>query len=95
MFRDFREFRKASEISEISIEKVGLPEGPPQLPQAALSTIAPASPSVAAFNVASQSETARSPVRPLTSSSLSISQQLMMAALASDSGRVATFRADS
>ncbi len=55
----------------------------------------PAFPSVAAFNVASQPETARSPVRPLTSSILPISQQLMMEALAPDSGRVATFRADS
>jgi hypothetical protein len=64
-------------------------EGPPQLPQAAPSTIAPASPTVAAIP-----ETARSPVRPLSSSTLPISQQLMIATLAPDSGRVAAFRVE-
>jgi len=70
-------------------------EGPPQLPQAAPSTIAPASPTVASFNLSSIPETVRSPTRPLSSSSLPISQQLMMAALRSDSGVPISFRTDS
>jgi len=70
-------------------------EGPPQLPQAAPSTIAPASPTVASFNLSSIPETTRSPVRPLTSSTLPISQQLMMASLRSDSGVPISFRTDS
>jgi hypothetical protein len=48
------------------------------------------SPSVAAFNLSSQPEPARSPVRPLMSSSLPIGQQLMLALLASESGRAAS-----
>ena len=70
-------------------------EGPPQLPQAAPSTIAPASPTVASFNLSSIPETVRSPTRLLTSSTLPISQQLMMASLRSDSGVPISFRTDS
>jgi hypothetical protein len=105
--RQFQRPRSSPSAVQVSTTPMAFfREGPPQLPQAALSTIAPASPTVASFNLSSIPETVRSPTRPLSSSSLHISRKLMMAALRSDSERaaanaaadsegVAAFRADS